>query len=466
MGAVLTVLYLLVYYLTPAFLFGAFAEYRIEAFLLGLAILVSPIALMKTFALKTSQAWALMGLTLAAMLSAVFGRHWLGGSISAFLELLPNALVYFLVCIHFKSKKRLQLLILGLMLVCMFVVTRGLWDLQRGVPENVLAPGTALGDPFQGGKTGSPYFLRYYDGNGGWSHRLQGLGVINDPNDFGQLLVCVIPLTFFFWEKKSALKNLLIVILPICVMVVGIYFTHSRGALLALLAITILAFSRKIGTIPSLILGACLFFAATALQFTGGRDISASAGEDRTSLWGQGMDAFKTHPIFGVGLSQLPDYTDNHRTAHNSIIVCVAELGIIGLFFWSMFLFATLNDALFIASPKKLTAGVPMNADVGPFPDLTPRMDELEKDEINRLGRAGFLSLFGFLFAGVFLSRAFVITLFMLGALVESLYQMALNREMAPPRRSMKKVLSGSAAMAVGLLVIMYLLVRILNFFH
>ena len=107
-----------------------------------------------------------------------------------------------------------------------------------------------------------------------------------------------------------------------------------------------------------------------------------------------------------------------------------------------------------------------MNADVGPFPDLTPRMDELEKDEINRLGRAGFLSLFGFLFAGVFLSRAFVITLFMLGAVVESLYQMALNREMAPPRLSMKKVLSGSAAMAVGLLVIMYLLVRILNFFH
>ena len=38
---------------------------------------------------------------------------------------------------------------------------------------------------------------------GEWFYRLRGLGEINDPNDFAQLMVCVMPLMFIFWRPKK-----------------------------------------------------------------------------------------------------------------------------------------------------------------------------------------------------------------------------------------------------------------------
>ena len=34
-------------------------------------------------------------------------------------------------------------------------------------------------------------------------YRVRGLGEINDPNDFGQMLVCLIPLMFIFWRHEE-----------------------------------------------------------------------------------------------------------------------------------------------------------------------------------------------------------------------------------------------------------------------
>ena len=35
----------------------------------------------------------------------------------------------------------------------------------------------------------------------------------------------------------------------------------------------------------------------------------------------------KSHPLFGVGFGNFADYSDH--TAHNSIVVCAAELGLV-----------------------------------------------------------------------------------------------------------------------------------------
>ena len=134
------------------------------------------------------------------------------------------------------------------------------------------------------------------NGTGEWIYRVQGLGEINDPNDFGQLIVCTVPLMFIFWRPKKLALNLLLVIFPVCLLLVGLFLTHSRGGLVALTLIAVVAARRRIGTVPAAVLACVLFLAAMALQFTGGRDISASAGEDRTSLWGEGMETFKAHP--------------------------------------------------------------------------------------------------------------------------------------------------------------------------
>jgi hypothetical protein len=76
------------------------------------------------------------------------------------------------------------------------------------------------------------------------------------------------------------------------------------------------------------------------------------------------------------------------------------------------------------------------------------------------------LSLTGFLVAGWFLSRAYVMTLFLLGGMVEVIYEMALQRGMIAPRWKLMRVLAYSGGLAVALLAVMYIMLRIVNLMH
>jgi O-antigen ligase len=298
-------------------------------------------------------------------------------------------------------------------------------------------------------------------------YRLRGLGLINDPNDFGQLLVCAIPMMFIFWRPKRVLKNLVFVILPVCVLLFGAYLTHSRGTLLALMAIAVVAARRRTGTLPALLIAGVLFVSAMALHFTGGRDISAQSGSDRTALWSSGLQMIKTHPLFGVGLGSFADNCEGcGHTAHNSVMVCAAELGMFGLFFWSLFLFPTVRDALATASPKKVSEKELIVPEERNFTSIKRKIEEIDKAEINRLGRLLVLSLTGFLVAGWFLSRAYVMTFFLLGGMVEVVFEMALRRGMIAPRLSLSRVLLFSGVLAISLVLLMYIMLRITNLMH
>jgi hypothetical protein len=295
---------------------------------------------------------------------------------------------------------------------------------------------------------------------------LRGLGEINDPNDFGQLIVCVIPLVFIFWRPKKAPRNFVVVLLPVCALLFGVFLTHSRGALLALVAMIIVASRRRIGTLPALLIAGGVFAAAMALHFTGGRGISVDAGQDRTVLWGESLQILKSHPFFGVGFNGMGDFTDSHLTAHNSIAVCAAETGLLGLFFWSMFLFPMVRDALAVASPAKVSEGGPIEPEKGLFPRAAISIEAIDKAEINRLGRLLVLSLTGFLVAAWFLSRAFVMTFFLLGGIVEVVYQMALRRGMIAPRMRLTRLLRYASGLAILLLIGLYITIRIMNRMH
>ena len=467
MGFVLGILYFVIYYLTPSYLLGAIAEEtRIQVVIAVLIILISILPLLRSFTVKTPQALALFGLGLAVMLSLFFGMHWISGGIAAFLSFIPNALAYFIICLHCTTKRRIQVVVMMMMFVCLFVAVHGYMDLRNGVADGP-PPGVGIDEAIRSGATASPYLTRQMNQTGEWIYRLQGLGEVNDANDYGQLLVTVIPLSFIFWRPGKTITNFLFVIVPVAGMLFAMFLTHSRGSLLALTAVALVASRRRIGTVPAAILAGVLFIAANALHFTGGRDISASAGEDRTALWGQGMAAVKSHPLWGVGYSHLYEYTDNHLTAHNSIIVCASELGLFGFYFWSLFLFPTFMDALRLASPDKVTESVPTAIEQeSPFAPRKRSLEQLDKTEINRLGRIVLLSLVGFLVTGWFLSRAFVLTLFLIGGLVEAVYQMALQRGMIEPRPPFLRVVRQAAIGAAILITTMYILVRILNFVH
>jgi len=470
MGFVLSVLYFVTYYLSPPTIFGPLAAYRIELILAVLVLVVSLPALTKSFILKTPQSLALIGLVLAVVLSVLIAEHSPGGAVQAFLIFIPNAFGYFLVCLHCNSKRKLQVVVLTLLFVCLFVIAHGGIDLLHGFPQAApMQPGQSDVEEeaaVAGWNMEHPYLLATREDTGEVFCRLRGLGEINDPNDFGQLMACVIPLIFIFWRAKKMLRNFVFVILPACVLLFGIFLTHSRGALLALMAIVIVAARRRIGTLPALLLAGGLFIGAMALHFTGGRDISATAGEDRTVLWGEGLQILKAHPLFGVGPGNMPEYTEEYLTAHNSLVVCAAELGLFGLYFWSMFLFSTVRDALMTASPGKVSEGEPIVAEEGIFAQATRKIEAVDKADVNRLGRLLILSLTGFLVAGWFLSRAFVMTLYLLGGMTEVVYGMALRRGMIAPRLRLSRVLVYAAGLTVSLVIMMYIMLRTLNLMH
>jgi hypothetical protein len=76
-----------------------------------------------------------------------------------------------------------------------------------------------------------------------------------------------------------------------------------------------------------------------ALDFTGGRVISASEGADRLEAWATGLELFKGAPLFGIGFGAFTDFND--ITAHNSFVLCLAELGLIGSTIWMALLVTT-----------------------------------------------------------------------------------------------------------------------------
>jgi hypothetical protein len=462
MGFFLTVLYLVTNFLTPPLLFGPLAQYRIELILAALVLLVSIPKMTRSFAFRTPQALGLAGLSVAVFLSVLIAERWPGGAIRAFLGFIPSIYAYFLVCLHCNSRKKLQLLVIMLLFVCLFVIANGAMDLRH------VTPGSG---PSGAGSSGSfslglwefqhPYLFPMKDDAGEWFYRIRGLGEIHDPNDFGQLLVCEIPLLFILWRPKKRIRNFVFVIVPACVLLVGIYLTHSRGALLALVVVILVAARRSIGTIPAAVIAVGLFAGAMALHFTGGRAISADSGADRTELWGESLQLLKFHPVFGIGSGNLADYMGH--TAHNSILVCAAELGLFGLFFWSLFLMPTVRDTLLIASPKRVEEAENAPAGEDPLFFRAWKGAHLNKIEINRLGYCLLLSLTGFLAAGWFLSRAFVMTFFLLGGMAEAVYEMAQLRGMTAPRLPLGRVLLYSVGLMFASLTLVYVMVRILN---
>ncbi len=448
MGFFLSLLYFITYYLTPTLIFGPLAQFRVELILATLVVIVSLPRLGKSFVRKTPQSLALVGLTAAVVMSVLVGEQWAGGGVDALLFFIPSGFAYFLVCLHCDSRKRLQILVLMLLSVCLFVIAQGVLDLRHVVPDSFSA------QP----ETGSLYLLPQGVGKGEWIYRLRGLGEINDPNDLGQLIACVIPLVFIFWRKKKFMRNVAFVLCPVTALLFGIFMTHSRGAMLAVLAMAIVAARRRIGTVPSMVLGAGMFAGAMALNFTGGRDVSVGAGADRTALWGTGLEIFKSHPLFGVGFNNFADYAG--LTAHNSLVVCAAELGLFGLYFWTMFLLPTVRDALVVASPERVIADASAGSQNVTSPQAARKIEVIDKAEINDLGRLMVLSLTGFLVAGWFLSRSFVTTLFLLGGMAEVVFELGLRRGMVMSRMTLGRVTLNTIGLAVVLIAVMYGVLR------
>jgi hypothetical protein len=219
-------------------------------------------------------------------------------------------LVFYFVLISCRTIKRVQGVIYALMFVSLFIFANA-----------ALAEYT--------GNTTSLYILA---GKYGEADRWQGLGFLGDPNDTAQLFVTVIPMFWLRWRSGNHLANFFLTLLPAAILATGVYYTHSRGGAVALIAVIMFSFKDRLGLVRAAILTAIVVVVLSATDITGGR--SATDDDGRAVLWSKALSAFKTHPLFGVGLGNFPEWQYYSNTAHNSFLLCLAELGMFGYFFW------------------------------------------------------------------------------------------------------------------------------------
>jgi O-antigen ligase len=169
--------------------------------------------------------------------------------------------------------------------------------------------------------------------------RIRGAGFLSDPNDLAQILLIALPLAVLAWRRGRQVVNFFVVLVPVALLLWTTYLTHSRGGLIALAAIALMAARKKLGTTASTALAAVFVLGMIALDFTGGRGISAADGTDRLEAWASGLEMFKSAPIFGVGCNLFTEVHD--ITAHNSFVLCLAELGLLGSALWMALLVTT-----------------------------------------------------------------------------------------------------------------------------
>jgi putative inorganic carbon (hco3(-)) transporter len=333
MGFALTLLYTLMTLLTPKEVFPAFAEYRPAIVLMLVTLLASVFTMLgQRYSFKARQLYLVLALTAYAAASVLVALKWFGGAFDAFLEQMFLTGIVLIVSWNIFSLTRLRIYIYLLVAVGIINTFEGVAAIESGyrVEEFTYKEGVDV-DPATGEYRG-------------FNQRIRGLGFLNDPNDFGQFLVMDIALLGCCWKKRRLVRNLLGVILPGLLLLGGVYLTRSRGAILALLVLVLLLMKKRLGKLAYFVAGGAGGVAMVAMAALTGRGMTSTDGSaaGRIDSWYAGFQMVKSSPIFGVGYNHFTDH--NTLTAHNSYMLCLAELGFPGFLIWLAILVTSLLE--------------------------------------------------------------------------------------------------------------------------
>ena len=425
MGFLLTVLYLVLSYLSPADMIPWAAVYRPLVIIGGLALIASvPALIANQFSFRAWQIYLLPGL-LAGMGMSRIWMGWIGGAYDALFEFGFAGIVLYLVAFNTDSFQRFRVLFAVFVLLALSIVAAGVTAYYFGFnSENLILKQNVYRFEGWGPVTVEP--------------RLRWYGFLNDPNDLAQNFLLAIPFLLLPWLRLQALSRFLLVVVPVLAILFGVYLTRSRGALIGMVALVAFAFKDKLGYFGSVILSGGAFVGMIALNFAGARGFSlAGSGRSRLDLWSDGLGMIKSSPLFGIGFNRFEYHAD--QTAHNSFLLPLAEIGLFGYFFWLAVIVVTVIE-------------------LNTLSNLDPADQSLRT--LRRYSRAVRLALVAFLASSWFLSRSYTVTLYMLLGLGVALAEMARKRGINTMPRGPFHALATTVfcELASGFLV--YLMVR------
>ncbi len=296
--------YLCVLYIRPHEFLLVFRGVPLQPALLAVAFLFWLTRQPKSF---TAPQFYLVPLLAFIMSFSVLLTGWVGGALITLEDFLPVVLLFFMISTSLDSVGKFRSTFFVLTACATFMAFHGIKQAQTGVG-------------FTGAET--------IDG------RITYLGFLGDPNDLSMYFLMTLPLCMYLaLSSKSVLLRYLYLI-GAGTIIYGVYLSGSRGAFLGLATMLAFYFYRRHGITKSMLLIpiALIFLAALAP----GRMLNISSDEEsaagRVEAWGAGIEMLKSSPLFGVGKG---NFTDHHNlTAHNSFVLALAELGLIGYFVW------------------------------------------------------------------------------------------------------------------------------------
>jgi len=415
----LVLVYIALNLLSPGEIVPALAPFRP---MLILALLSLPVAVLARIHApeigKLRVQAVLVFLFFGFAISAWIPHRMYGANILTLEELAPNFLAYFLGIVYFRTPARLRLLRAVLVAVALFILVNSLLELPLA----------------HAGKISTPYILAHTDSLNVTQFRIRGLGMLADPNTYGQYILLILPLLFVAKDDQGlGLLGWSGALLLTIVSAIAIYLTGSRGALLGFVAILGLYLVPRLGTKGAVIattLGGILLLGVNAYST---RTISMSGGMDRLAIWSDGLSYFKQSPIWGIGPREFSNRFG--ATAHNSYLLVAAELGIIGYFLWVSMNLVTLIQLGRLSKLKDIDGG------------------------LRRWALGLRISLGGYLFTSFFLSRAYELPLYMLLGMCGGVIVAAGGDEAVPLHRTLWPV--WSMVLCIGILAVIYLALRL-----
>ena len=462
MGFLFTLLYIALSLLSPKDTMPYLAEFRVELFIVFVAVIFSTPGLLRRNFFRVPQNYLLLGLFVVIFVSTAIADHWLGGGFLALQRFLPSAVVFYLIFMNCQDLRRLRILVVMLAAISCFFVVEGATAYYTSSTAKMCRDGRVPKAKLTESQLGLPVCNPFIEvipvSDGSVTFRMQGLGFLRDPNELAQLLVTILPFLWIAWKRGNSLNNTLFVALPSALLIWGIYLTHSRGAMLALVVILVLTLKDRVSWLATAAGGVMFFGLMLALNFSGGREISVEAGSDRLEMWSNGLELFRQSPLFGVGFQRFMA-ENSGRAAHNSFVVCLAELGILGYGFWIAMLAFTLAG---LNSLIKSLSTARSEAESGAR-QVSEEQEE-ESAEIDKWARALRTSLAGFLAASFFLSRAYSLTLYLIVGMSVALLCLVEEEDEPMEQPSLGWQLSLSTALGAAAVVLVYVAVRLRSF--
>jgi putative inorganic carbon (HCO3(-)) transporter len=399
MGFFFTVVYAIASLLRPWELYPELKDYRfmlVLGVLCGLAV-VWDVLSGATVWLRAPQTYLMVAFVAWLGISVAL-NGWLGGALRAWSEFSTTALVFLFTAVTVRSLKRLKVFAIAIVCSTLVIGAQGIAAYHFGYRSEVLLvrEGSHDGDDDDASEdqplVDDAIHIR----------RIRSVGFLNDPNDLAQALLLSLPLLAATWRRGRLGVNLFLVVIPTAILLYATYLTFSRGALIALGVIVFMLAKERWGSITASITGVGLGTIGLLAKVDAGRGFSTSeaSAAGRIDAWSLGLQLLRQHPLAGVGFNQFTEYND--LTAHNSYVLCFAELGAVGYFLWlAIIVVSTLQI-------KRLRTA-----------------SNAEDDELARWASAIQQSLFALLASSFFLSRTYSPTLYMFLGVITAFYGFA-----------------------------------------